>query len=43
MEKVALMEALADEERKTLYTMLDAFTSKQKLKTALNNVLQEVQ
>lgn len=43
MEKVTLIEGLPDEERKTLYTMLDAFIGKRKLKDALSNVLQDVQ
>ena len=42
MEKVSLIEALTEEERKTIYTMLDAFTGKKKLKDALANVLQDV-
>jgi len=37
-----LMEALSDEERKTIYTMLDAFIGKKKLKDALSNVLHDV-
>ena len=42
MEKVRLMDALNDEERKTIYTMLDAFIGKKKLKDALSNVLHDV-
>ena len=42
MEKVRLMEALNDEEQKTIYTMLDAFIGKKKLKDALSNVLHDV-
>jgi transcriptional regulator with XRE-family HTH domain len=42
MEKLRLMEALNDEERKTIYTMLDAFIGKKKLKDALSNVLHDV-
>jgi transcriptional regulator with XRE-family HTH domain len=42
MEKVALMESLSEEERKTIYTMLDAFVGKKKLKDALSNVLHDV-
>jgi hypothetical protein len=41
-EKVSLIEALTDEERKTIYTMLDAFIGKKKLKDALANVLHDV-
>ena len=43
MEKISLVEALPDEERKTIYFMLDAFVGKKKLKETLSNVLQEVQ
>jgi transcriptional regulator with XRE-family HTH domain len=42
MEKVALMETLTEEERKTIFTMLDAFIGKKKLKDALSNVLSDV-
>lgn len=42
MEKVALMETLNDDEKHTIYTMLDAFIGKRKLKDALSNVLTEV-
>ncbi len=42
MEKVALMEALTKDEKHTIYTMLDAFIGKRKLKDALQNVLQDV-
>lgn len=42
MEKVALMEGLNDDEKHTIYTMLDAFIGKRKLKDALSNVLQDV-
>jgi hypothetical protein len=42
MEKVALMESLNDEEKHTIYIMLDAFIGKQKLKDALSNVLHDV-
>lgn len=41
-EKVSLIEALTEEERKTIYTMLDAFIGKKKLKDALSNVLHDV-
>jgi transcriptional regulator with XRE-family HTH domain len=41
MEKVGLMEALPKEEKQTIYTMLDAFVSKRKLKDALKSVLHE--
>lgn len=42
MERVALMEALTDDEKHSIYTMLDAFIGKRKLKDALSNVLQDV-
>ena len=42
MEKVSLMESLTKDEKHTIYTMLDAFIGKRKLKDALSNVLQEV-
>jgi len=42
MEKVSLIESLNNDEKNTLYSMLDAFIGKQKLKDALSNVLQEV-
>lgn len=41
MEKVALMEALNNEEKQTIYIMLDAFVGKKKLKDALSNVLKD--
>jgi transcriptional regulator with XRE-family HTH domain len=43
MEKVALMETLSQEERRTIYTMLDAFVGKKKLKDALSGVLKDVE
>ena len=42
MEKVALMETLNDEEKHTIYVMLDAFIGKRKLKDALSGVLNDV-
>ncbi|WP_333596448.1 helix-turn-helix transcriptional regulator [Schleiferia thermophila] len=42
MEKVALLEALSDNEKQTIYTMLDTFIGKQKLKDALSGVLNDV-
>ena len=42
MENLRLMEAMKDEERKTIYTMLDEFIGKKKLKDALSNVLHDV-
>ncbi|WP_199736862.1 helix-turn-helix domain-containing protein [Flavobacterium sp. LB2P53] len=42
MEKVSLMESLNEEEKQTIYIMLDAFIGKRKLKDALQNVLYDV-
>ena len=42
MENLRLMEAMKDEERKTIYTMLDEFTGKKKLNDAHSNVLNDV-
>jgi transcriptional regulator with XRE-family HTH domain len=42
MEKVALMETLNEEEKHTIYVMLDAFIGKRKLKDALSGVLNDV-
>ena len=42
MEKVSLIEGLSEEERKTIYTMIDAFVGKKKLKDTLSYVLQDV-
>jgi hypothetical protein len=42
MKKVALMQALSDNEKQTIYTILDAFIGKQKLKDALSGVLNDV-
>ena len=39
MEKVKLMESLEEQEKQTLFNMLDAFVSKKKLKDALSNAL----
>ena len=43
MEKVTLLESLNDNEKQTIYTMLDAFIGKKKLKDALSGVLKDVQ
>ena len=43
MEKVALLEALNENEKQTIYTMLDAFIGKKKLKDALSGVLKDVE
>jgi hypothetical protein len=42
MEKVAMIDQLPEDERKTLFTILDAFIGKKKLKDTLSNVLQDV-
>ncbi len=42
MEKVALMETLNEEEKHTIYVMLDAFIGKRKLEDALSAVLKDV-
>lgn len=42
MEKIRLMEGLSDDERKTIFTILDAFIGKKKLKDTLSSVLQDV-
>jgi transcriptional regulator with XRE-family HTH domain len=42
MEKVRLIDSLSEEERKTIFTILDAFIGKKKLKTTLSNALQDV-
>ncbi len=42
MEKVQLIEGLTEEEKKTMYIMLDAFTKKRKLKSTLKDVLKNI-
>ena len=42
MEKVRLMESLSKEENLTIYTILDAFVGKKKLRDTLSNVLSDV-
>ena len=42
MEKVRLIESLSEEEQQTLFTILDAFVGKKKLKDTLSNVLNDV-
>ncbi|ELR71231.1 hypothetical protein C900_02846 [Fulvivirga imtechensis AK7] len=42
MEKVKLIEGLSDEEKQTIFTILDAFVGKKKLKDTLSNVLKDV-
>jgi transcriptional regulator with XRE-family HTH domain len=41
MEKVTLIESLQDDEKNTLYSMLDAFVGKRKMKDALAGVLKD--
>ena len=42
MEKVKLIESLSDEEKQTIYNVLDAFVGKKKLKDTLASVLNDV-
>lgn len=42
MEKVKMIEALSDEEKKTVFSIVDAFVGKKKLKDALSGVLNDV-
>ena len=42
MEKVKTIEALSDEEKKTVFSIIDAFAGKKKLKDALSGVLSDV-
>lgn len=42
VEKLFLIEKLAVEEQKTIFSMLDAFISKQKLNDTLNKVINNV-
>ena len=42
MENLRLMEAMKDEERKTIYTMLDELIGKKKIMDSLSNVLLDV-
>ena len=41
MERVKLIDTFPDEEKKTVFSIVDAFVGKRKLKNALQNVLQE--
>lgn len=40
LEKMRLIEALSEEEKKTIFSIVDAFLGKKKLKDALSNALQ---
>lgn len=42
MERVALIDTLTKDEQKTIFSILDAFISKRKLKSTLKNVLQDI-
>ena len=42
MEKVKAIEALNDDEKKTVFSIVDAFVDRIKLKDALNNVLTDI-
>lgn len=42
MEKVKAIEALSDDEKKTVFSIVDAFVGKKKLKDALSNVFTDV-
>ena len=42
MEKVKLVEELNDDEKKTVFSIVDAFVGKKKLKNTLANVLSDV-
>ncbi len=42
MEKVSLIEGLNEEEKKIVYSMIDALVSKKKLKDTLSNVLKDM-
>ena len=42
MERVRLIDSLPEEEQQALFTMLDAFVGKKKLKDTLASVLQDV-
>ena len=42
MEKIQLIETLNDEEKKIVFSLVDALVGKKKLKDALSGVLQDV-
>jgi transcriptional regulator with XRE-family HTH domain len=42
MRKVKLIESLSDEEKQTIFSILDAFVGKKKLKDTLSSVLNDV-
>ncbi len=43
MERVALIDSLTKDEQKTIFSIMDAFLSKRKLKSTLKNVLQDIE
>ena len=43
MERVSLIDSLTKEEQNTIFSILDAFVSKRKLKSTLKNVLQDIE
>lgn len=42
MERVALIDDLTKEEQNTIFSILDAFVSKRKLKSTLKTVLEDI-
>lgn len=42
VDKIKMIEILNEDEKKTVFSIVDAFIGKKKLKDALNNVLTEV-
>lgn len=42
MERVSLINSLSKDEQNTIFSILDAFISKRKLKSTLKNVLQDI-
>jgi hypothetical protein len=42
MEKIKLIEGLSEEEKKTIFNIVDAFIGKKKLKDARENALHDV-
>lgn len=42
MERVSLINSLSEEEQNTIFSILDAFVSKRKLKSTLKNVLKDI-
>ncbi|PPK92246.1 hypothetical protein LY01_03019, partial [Nonlabens xylanidelens] len=43
MERISLIDTLSKEEQKTIFSIMDAFLSKRKLKTTLKTVLNDIQ